>query len=169
MQTHGPVTSPRRIRFAIAAAAAFTIAALVHPAAAQDPRHTATIYVPGYDSNGADRSGVFGMDRNEPLVDSVAALIGAPVAAGEAALPHDVVATATYYGDTAPAYYSAGDLAELSAVTAQWGGAVPRYAAIVAKYARDVMQRAGVERVNFVSGSFGALIVRWLIEKDVGG
>src|SRR6185436_2876489 len=49
-----------------------------------------------------------------------------------------------------------------------WGGGVPRYAQIIADYARELMRRSGARQVNFVSASFGSLIVRWLIEKDVG-
>src|SRR6185436_3040213 len=58
---------------------------------------------------------------------------------------------------------------EVEGVTSEWGGGVPRYAAIVARYARHVMEESGATQVNFVSASFGSLIVRWLIEKDVGG
>jgi len=39
----------------------------------------------------------------------------------------------------------------------------------VANYARNVMARSGAQQVNIVSGSFGSLITRWMIEKDVGG
>ncbi|TMQ70098.1 MAG: hypothetical protein E6K80_09585 [Candidatus Eisenbacteria bacterium] len=138
-------------------------------AAAQDPAHTATIYVDGFDSGGASRTGVFGADRRTPLVDSVAALVRCAVANGESALPPNVVASTWYYGDTAPAYYGASDQAALAQVTAQWGGGVPRYALIVAKYVRNVLQRSGAQQVNLVSASFGSLIVRWLIEKDVEG
>src|SRR5262249_57120186 len=70
---------------------------------------------------------------------------------------------------TPPAWYSAQDRAEVDAVTASWGGGVPRYATIVAKFARHVLERSGASQVNFVSVSFGSLVVRWLIEKNVGG
>jgi hypothetical protein len=75
----------------------------------------------------------------------------------------------SYYGDTPPAWYTSADQARLAEITAQWGGGVPRYAQIIADYARDLMRRSGAEHVNFVSASFGSLIVRWLIEKDVDG
>jgi hypothetical protein len=139
------------------------------PAFAQDPPRTATIYVDGFNPDGATLTGVFGVDRRQPLVDSVAAFIGSPVANGGASLAPNVVAATAYYGDTPPPYYTAADRAQLDQITAQWGGGVPRYAAIVGKYVRNVLQRSGARQVNLVSASFGSLIVRWLIEKDVEG
>jgi flagellar hook capping protein FlgD len=153
------------------ALAAFTSAPLVMPAAAaHDPNVTATLYVLGYDPAGAGRQGVFGDDHHEPLADSIAAFAGLPtsdVPSGPL-LPNAVVGT-NYYGDTPPSYYSPADVAEVAEVTSHWGGGVPRYALIVAKHARRTLARSGAQQVNFVSASFGSLIVRWLIEHDVEG
>lgn len=139
------------------------------PAGAQDPGRTATIYIDGFEQSGAGSSGLFGADRDNAVLDSIAALPGLPVANGASTLPPNVVATASYYGDTAPPYYSPGELAELDQITAQWGGGVPRYALIIAKYARNVLERSHAQQINLVSASFGSLIARWLIEKDVQG
>jgi len=110
---------------------------------------------------------VFGVDGSEALLDSIAALVGVPVAHGQATLPPNAAADMVYYGDTPPPYYTSADTEELDRVTAQWGGGVPRYALIVAKYAREMMRRSGALQINIVSGSFGSEIVRWLIEKDL--
>ena len=147
-------------------------AALALPAAARashDPTRTVTIYVHGFERTGADRQGVYGDDIEDAVADSVAALAGLPVGVPNAPLPKNAVVGTTYYGDTAPSYYSAADRAEVDAITAQWGGGVPRYALIVAKYARRVLARSGADQVNLVSASFGSLIARWLIEKDLEG
>lgn len=136
---------------------------------AQDPATTATVFVHGFARDGADQTGTFGWDRAEALLDSVARLTGMPVADGGAVLPPHVAGATDYYGDTPPPYYTPADVAELAQVTAQWGGGVPRYALIVAKYARNLMQRSGARHVNFVSASFGSLIVRWIVENDVEG
>src|SRR5262249_43330534 len=143
--------------------------ALVSVARAQDPARTATIYVHGFERSGADSHGTFGEGVGDALLDSIATLAGVAVADGGPVLPPSVAAMTHYYGDTPPAYYTPADVAELDQVSAQWGGGVPRYALIVAKYARDLMRRSGAQQVNFVSASFGSLIVRWLIEKNVGG
>jgi hypothetical protein len=145
---------------------------LPHLAGANDPNRTVTIWIHGFDHAGVDRHGAYGDDfLLDAVVDSVASLGGLPVltAANAAAPPADVVAATTYYGDTPPAYFTATDVADVDRVTTQWGGGIPRYALVVAKYARHLLERSGAQQVNFVSGSFGSLVVRWLIEKDVEG
>ena len=167
---HGSRVRASRGRVGVACAlAAVLLLAMPREAWPNDPARTATIYIQGFEQTGAARDGVFGEDLGDPLLDSVVALAGLPVANGEATLPANVVAMTSYYGDTPPPWFTPADRAELDQVTAQWGGGVPRYALIAAKYARHVLQRSGAEHVNFVSASFGSLIVRWLIEKDVGG
>jgi hypothetical protein len=139
------------------------------PAVAQDPAHTVTVYVGGFSPSGTTTQGVFGVDEDEALLDSIAARAGVPVAHGDPVVGVNAIGEASYYGDTPPPYYSAADIAQLDSVTAAWNGGAPRYALIVAKYARDLLRRSGARQVNFVSASFGSLIVRWLIEKDVEG
>ena len=135
-----------------------------------DPNVTATLYVLGYDPAGADRQGVYGDDRHEPLADSIAALAGLPTSDDPSGpLPPNVVVGTNYYGDTAPSYYSPADVAEVAEATSLWGGGVPRYALIVAKHARRILARSGAQQINLMSASFGSLIVRWLIEQDVEG
>ena len=143
--------------------------ALATPARGQDPARTATIYVQGFERTGAGRQGTFGVDLGDPMLDAIAGMAGHPVADGGAALAPNVVAMTSYYGDTPPPWYTAADRARLDQVTAQYGGGVPRYAQVIADYARDVLRRSGAQHVNFVSASFGSLIVRWLIEKDLNG
>jgi len=139
------------------------------PADGYDPNRTITVYVHGFEFAGADRHGVYGEDLRAPLMESIASLVGLPVADETDPLPSNVVVGATYYGDTPPSYYSPADVAEIDQITAEWGGGVPRYALVVAKHAQHILERSGAQQVNFVSVSFGSLIVRWLIEKDVGG
>jgi hypothetical protein len=138
--------------------------------ASHDPARTATIFVQGFEPDGTERHGVFGDDIERPLVTQAATLFGMPTTSTPGgALQRNVLAVTNYYGDTPPSYYSASDRNAIAAVTTQWGGGVPRYAFIIARYAQYVMERSGAEQVNFVSASFGSLITRWLIEKDVGG
>lgn len=160
--------TPRaQARAAVGILAAVWLGLCASPARAQDPNQTATIFVGGFAKDGAGRHGLFGVDGSEALLDSIAALVGAPVAHGEATVPPNAAAAMLYYGDTPPPYYTEADVAELAQVTSQWGGGVPRYALIVAKYARELMRRSGARQVNIVSGSFGSLVVRWMIENDL--
>ena len=135
-----------------------------------DPNVTVTIFVHGFSSDGASSEGVFGIDDTDPLLITMGQMAGLPAFDGSTppSAPN-VIAATRYYGDTPPPYYSAQDHAELAAVTAAWGGGYPRYALIVAKYARDLMERTGAQQVNFVSASGGTLVTRWLIEKDSDG
>ena len=133
-----------------------------------NPARTATVFVHGFDPSGAAQSGVFGADEVDPLLEQAAALLGLPTTGQPGGLERaNVVTTTRYYGDTPPPYYEGADLADLNAVTLAWGGGVPRYALIVAKYARHVLEVSGADQINIMSASFGSLIARWLIEKDV--
>jgi len=163
-----PVACCARASFTGASALALVLL-LAAPGRAQDPARTATIYVQGFEQAGAASHATFGEDLGDPLLDDLANLAGMPVADGRATLRPNVAAMTSYYGDTPPAWYTAAERARLEQVTAQWGGGVPRYAQIIADYAGELMRRSGATQVNFVTTSFGSLIVRWLIEKDVDG
>ena len=132
-----------------------------------NPNVTATIVIHGFDPDGANHDGIFGEDDlSEELLWQVADYAGLPVNDGSASLPLNVIATTTYYGSTPPSYYTSQDIAQLNAVTKQYGGGIPRYAMIIAKYARHIMDRCGASQVNFVSASMGTFVGRWMIEKD---
>ena len=134
-----------------------------------NPNETVTIYIHGFDSKGYRESGVFGSDVVEPFFDEIPTYLGLPTTAKiEDLNKSNVFTSTTYYGDLAPSYYSDVDLTELDDVTNKYGGGIPRYALIVAKYAKHMMQRTGAKQVNFVSGSMGSLVIRWLIEKNIG-
>jgi len=135
-----------------------------------DPNKTVTIYVHGFDSHGYRRSGIYGEDTQEDFFADIPTYVGLPTTAyAEDLNKSNLFAATTYYGDTPPEYYTAQDITDIDTVTQQYGGGIPRYAMIVAKYAKHLMQRTGAQQVNFVSGSMGSLVVRWLIEKDAEG
>ncbi len=132
-----------------------------------DPNRTATIYLHGFDPDGADLDGVFGEDMQEELLGVIGDMAGLPLLEDGEAM--NSVAATTYYGDIPPSYYTAADIAELEAVTEAWGGGMPRYGLIAAKYARHVMDRTGATQVNIVSVSMGTYVARWMIEHDSDG
>ena len=138
--------------------------------ATHDPNRTATIFVHGFNPDGWSEVGVFGEDDWEDSMTPFAELAGLPHIGQPGGINFpNCVASTHYYGDTPPDYYDADDLADLDAINAQWGGGVPRYALIVAKYARRILEISGAEQINFFSGSYGSFVTRWLIEKDVEG
>jgi hypothetical protein len=132
-----------------------------------NPNRTATIFLHGFDPDGAELTGIFGEDMQEELLGTIADMAGLPLLEDGEAI--NSVAATTYYGDTPPAYYTAADIAELDAVTAAYGGGMPRYGLIAAKYARHIMERTGADQVNIVSASMGTYVARWMIEHDSDG
>jgi pimeloyl-ACP methyl ester carboxylesterase len=134
--------------------------------AAAPPSQTATIVVRGFDKEGASHHGVYGADTAEDTVQQLAATVGLPTSDVAPYAPNQV-AYANYYGNTPPPYYTAQDIADVAAVTATYGGGVPRYALITAKYAKEVMRRSGAQQITLFGVSMGGLVSRWIVEKDV--
>lgn len=132
------------------------------------PSHTATIIVRGFDQNGASSTGMFGVDVADADMAALAATIGLPMGDVSPDAPNQA-AYCDYYGTQHPPYYTQADIDELNAVTTLYGGGIPRYALIVAKFAREVMRRSGAQQVNLLAVSMGGLVSRWIVEKDVGG
>jgi hypothetical protein len=128
-----------------------------------DPARTVTIQVHGWNLSGSTKDGTVGDDRGGgDIVDGIRRFSSLPHGQTAPAAPNQIIAT-EYYGTKFPSYYTAADEAE---VKAQKG--IPRYALIVAKYARYVMQRSGADGINLTCHSMGCLISRYLIENDVG-
>lgn len=135
-----------------------------------DPANTVTIVVPGFDPDGATLAGPFGVDIYEDLLGHIGGIAGLSTIQdpGGLAAP-DLLTMCDYYGDTPPAYYDAQDHADLAAMDAQFGGGVPRYALIMAKFTREVLERTGAAQANIEGASFGGLISRYMIRHDLEG
>jgi hypothetical protein len=132
-------------------------------ALAPDPAKTVTIQVHGWNLSGSTKDGMVGDDRGGgDVVDGIRRYVMLPHGTSAPNAPNQIVGT-EYYGDKFPSYYTAADEAEVKALKG-----IPRYALIVAKYARHVMQRSGAEGINLTCHSMGCLISRYLIENDVG-
>ena len=145
--------------------------ALVDLNQTHNPNNTVTVYVHGFSGHGAGKiNQVYGADEHESFMDDIPTFLGLPTINN----PKDenktnVFAATGYYGDTPPSYYTKQDIEDVKKVTEEFGGGIPRYALIVAKYSKHLMQRTGAKQVNYVSGSMGALVTRYLIEKNLEG
>lgn len=129
---------------------------------APDPKNTITIHVHGWNLSGSSKTGTVGDDRGGgSTVDGIRRFTGMPHGSTSPTATDQIIGT-EYYGKILPSYYSAADIAEVDALSG-----VPRYAAIVGKYARYVMQRSGAEGVNLTCHSMGCLISHYIIENDV--
>jgi pimeloyl-ACP methyl ester carboxylesterase len=135
-------------------------------AASAPPAQVPTVFVHGFVPAGGSATGPVGDDYSLSYASALAATLGLPDALTSPNAMNQVAAT-TYYGDQYPSYYSAQDIADVNAATTTYGGGVPRYAAIVAKYVRHVLNRTGAHEANLVGVSFGALVSRYIIEKDL--
>jgi len=136
-----------------------------------NPNETVTIYVHGFSGHGAGKTEqIYGVDEHESFMDEIPTFLGLPTINN----PKDenktnVFAATGYYGDTPPSYYTKQDIEDIKNITDEFGGGIPRYALIVAKYSKYLMHRTGAKQVNYVSGSMGALVTRYLIEKNLEG
>ncbi len=127
-----------------------------------------TVYIHGYDDKGVSYTNTYGYDAYDPMLNRLVELTGFDtLQTFDPADFTNVITITPYYGQKAPDYYTQQDIDEIKAITHQYGGGIPRYALIVAKYARHVMALTGADHVNFISASMGSLIARWIIEKDV--
>jgi hypothetical protein len=127
-----------------------------------------TIYVHGYNKSGYKRSSVYGFDSTDAVLDQMQEISGLPtLQTYDKNSSTHILAITPYYGDTPPEYYTDQDIADIKAVTDKYGGGIPRYAQIIAKYAKHVMKITDAQKVNIVSVSMGSLVTRWMIEKDI--
>ncbi len=136
-----------------------------------NPNNTVTVYVHGFSGHGAGKTDtIYGEDEHESFMDDIPTFLGLPTINNPQDENKTNVFTATsYYGDTPPNYYSKQDIKDIDSITEEFGGGIPRYALVVAKYTKHLMERTGAKQVNFVSGSMGALVTRYLIEKNLEG
>jgi pimeloyl-ACP methyl ester carboxylesterase len=130
-----------------------------------EPGVVATVVIHGFDENGSTDDGKVGLDISYDLAEDMASLLDVPTGLTQPAVPNQITAT-EYYGDRYPDYYLDADKDEVDDITDDYDGGIPRYAAIVAKFCRQVMKRSGARQVNVVGFSMGALIGRWMIEND---
>jgi len=131
-----------------------------------NPETAVTVFVHGYELDGWKRTGTFGNDHWSGELDNLVLYCGLPTMMEDPYAPNQVAST-IFYGDTPPDYYTQDDIDELDAITEEFGGGVPRYALIAAKYIRHVMERSGAESVNIIGASFGALVSRYMLAYDM--
>ena len=131
--------------------------------------NTVTIYVHGFSQKGFERVGVYGDNDAVNANAELAGFVGFSVdyKGADSNFDDNILISTSYYGNQPPDYYTQQDIKDIESVTAQYGGGIPRYAMIVAKYARHIMAESGATKVNFLSASMGSLVTRWLIEKNM--
>ncbi|RLA74259.1 MAG: hypothetical protein DRG30_05515 [Epsilonproteobacteria bacterium] len=128
-----------------------------------------TIYIHGFSKTGYRRAGIYGestpINRDEKIVNFAGFSI--EYEGADTNLDDNIIVSTSYYGDQVPDYYTQQDIKDIENVTALYGGGIPRYSLIVAKFAKHIMAESGANRVNFLSVSMGSLVTRWMIEKNL--
>jgi len=131
---------------------------------------TVTIYVHGYRKVGDNEQATYGARKNGSVIAKMVDITGLPtVDAYDKENFSTLLTDIYYYGDVPPNYYTAKDLEDIEEVTHKYGGGIPRYATILAKYSKYILDETGAEKVNIISVSMGSLVTRWMIEKNLEG
>ncbi len=126
-------------------------------------KKTVTIYIHGYSKSGYKKDGVYGDDNYDEILDTIAEMTGFHTTSDYDKDTKNIIAITPYYGNIPPAYYTPKDIQDIADI----GAGIPRYALIVAKYAKHIMTKTDADKVNFLSVSMGSLVTRYLIEKDL--
>lgn len=124
-----------------------------------------TIYVHGFSKTGYKRVATYGapeaIEANEESKNIVG--FSTNYQGSDTNFDENIIISTSYYGNQSPDYYTQKDIEDVE--SSELG--IPRYAMIVAKYAKRKMIESGATKVNFLSVSMGSLVTRWLIEKNL--
>ncbi len=126
-------------------------------------KKTVTIYIHGYSKSGYKKDAVYGDDNYDPMIDTITEMTGFETTISYHKDTKNIIAITPYYGSKPPAYYTSQDIEDIQNI----GLGIPRYALIIAKYAKHIMIKTDANKVNFLSVSMGSLVTRYLIEKDL--
>jgi len=122
------------------------------------------IYIHGYNQEGEQKTDTYGKDESDKVLKNIAQTTGYSTMENyKHELEKDIITMTDYYGSTAPDYYTAQDMRDVE--KAEKG--IPRYALIIAKYAKHIQRKTKTKSVNIISASMGTLVSRYLIEKNL--
>ncbi len=125
---------------------------------------TVTIYVHGFKSDGYYRDETYGdiysSDFTKKLVEYTKYPTFDTYNEGNYS---NIITGVEYYGNKAPNYYTQKDIEDIN----NSENGIPRYALIVAKYAKIMLKDTGADKINIISASMGSLITRYMIEKNI--
>ncbi len=140
-----------------------------------DGQTTLTIWVHGFTNKNPDDIAkmTYGSVKGCGDVLETMALFGIKRPCGEGddvAKSKQHMVAVEYYGSKSPPWMTPADIATVEALPFDKGAlGLPRYAHIVAKFARWRLEVSGATHVQFACHSMGCLIVRHLIEHDLEG
>ena len=140
------------------------------PVVIEKNQKTVTIYIHGYDEKGYKKEHDYGLQYYDTFKNNLIKYTELPTIDNYHEEEFSNLITAVdYYGDTPPSYYGEQDTEDIEQIDKRYGGGIPKYAHIVAKFAKNVLKETNASKINIISASMGSLVTRWLIEKDVEG
>jgi len=127
-------------------------------------KRVVNIYIHGYNQEGERQTDTYGKNESDKVLINIAQTTGySTIENYTEDNQKDIIAMTDYYGHTPPDYYTSQDIADIEKSIK----GIPRYALIVAKYAKYIRKVTGAESINIISASMGTLVSRYLIEKDL--
>ena len=142
----------------------------IPPKIVKSPLKTVTIYVHGYRKVGYKKEQTYGNLYHNTFKRKLIKFTNADTFDNyNKKTFSNIVSAVDFYGNESPNYYTQKDVDDIEKITKEYGGGIPRYALIVAKFSKFILNRTGADKVNIVSVSMGSLVTRWMIEKDVEG
>jgi len=122
------------------------------------------IYIHGYNQEGEKQTDTYGTNESDKVLSNIAETTGySTIENYTQEDKKDIIVMTDYYGTTAPEYYTAQDMRDVQNAVK----GIPRYALIVAKYAKYTLKETGAKSINIISASMGTLVSRYLIEKNL--
>ena len=138
--------------------------ALKHDITFKHSQKIVTIYVHGFKSDGYYREGIYGDEYSSNFIDNLLTYTKYQTLNNyDVNNPFHIITGVEYYGNLPPKYYTQKDIEDINSTT----NGIPRYALIVAKYIKYILNTTKAERVNIISASMGSLITRYMIEKNL--
>ena len=145
-----------------------TIEPTTQPIVIKKNQKTVTIYIHGYKEDGYKKNQDYGQKYYDTFKINLLKYTELPTIDNYDENNFSNFITAVdYYGNTPPYYYNSKDLEDIEKIDTIYGGGIPKYANIVAKFAKHILKESNASKINIVSVSMGSLVSRWLIEKDV--
>ena len=125
---------------------------------------TVTIYVHGFKKDGYNREDVYGNNYSSDFTEKLAQYTKYPtIDTYNENNFSNIIMGVEYYGNQAPSYYTQKDIDDINKTI----DGIPKYALIIAKYTKYILNKTGAKKANIISASMGSLITRYMIEKNI--
>jgi len=125
---------------------------------------TVTIYVHGFKQDGYYRDTIYGDVYDSNFTTKLRDFTDLPSLSNyDKENFSNIITGVEYYGNQSPSYYTQADIDDINNSI----NGIPRYALVVAKFTKYILEQTGATKANIISVSMGSLITRYMIEKNI--